>query len=96
MPNDIELFGLLGQISLFEVTPGPSDAVLSGGIVENTSTMLTIKEVASILRCSKAHALNVICGRVPGLPKLTHLTIGRRKVIRRDWLEAWIDASKSR
>ena len=64
--------------------------------MENTSTMLTVKEVPSILRCSKAHALNVIYGKVPGLPKLTYLTIGRRKVIRRDWLESWIDASKSR
>lgn len=89
-------FRLPDRILLFEVTPTPSRAVLFGGNVENTSTMLTIKEVASILRCSKAHALNVICGRVPGLPKLTHLTIGRRKVIRRDWLESWIDATKSR
>lgn len=90
------LFQLPDRVSHIEVTPAPSRAVLFGGNVENTSTVLTIKEVATILRCPKAHALNVICGRVPGLPKLTHLTIGRRKVIRRDWLESWIDASKSR
>jgi hypothetical protein len=33
--------------------------------VENTSSILTIKEVAAILRFSKAHALNVIDGKVP-------------------------------
>jgi hypothetical protein len=60
------------------------------GLVENTSTILTIKEVANILRCSKTHALNVIQGRVRGLPKLTHLSLGRRKVVRRDWLDQWM------
>jgi hypothetical protein len=77
------------------VTRGFPDAILIGGIVENTSNMLTIKEVADILRCSKTHALNVIEGKVRGLPKLTHLSLGRRKVISRDWLAAWVEANKS-
>lgn len=64
--------------------------------MENTSTILTIKEVANILRCSKAHALNVIQGRVRGLPKLAHLSLGRRKVVRRDWLDQWVEANKTR
>jgi excisionase family DNA binding protein len=63
--------------------------------VEDTSNMLTVKEVAEILRCSKGHALNVIEGKVTGLPKLAHLSVGRRKVIRRDWLAAWVEANKS-
>jgi len=64
--------------------------------VENTSAILTVKEVANILRCSKAHALNVIQGRVQGLPKLAHLSLGRRKVVRRDWLDQWVEANKTR
>lgn len=64
--------------------------------MENTSSILTIKEVASILRCSKAHALNVIQGRVGGLPKLAHLRLGRRKVVHRDWLDQWVEANKTR
>jgi hypothetical protein len=48
-----------------EVTNRRSDALRNGGTVENTSNILTIKEVAAILRCSKAHALNVIDGKVP-------------------------------
>jgi hypothetical protein len=63
--------------------------------VETTSNILTIKEVADILRCSKTHALNVIDGKVPGLPKLTHLSLGRRKIVRKDWLDAWMEANKS-
>jgi hypothetical protein len=49
--------------------------------MENTSHILTIKEVAEILRCSKAHVQNVLVGRVCGVPRLTHLRLGRRKVV---------------
>jgi len=56
--------------------------------------MLTIKEVvADILRCLNTHALNVIEGT--GVPKLTRLSIRRRKIIRRDWLAAWVEANMS-
>jgi len=63
--------------------------------VETTTNILTIKEVAGILRCSKTHAQNVIEGKVRGLPKLTHLSIGRRKVIRKEWLDQWMEANKT-
>jgi hypothetical protein len=64
--------------------------------VENSSSILTIKEVADILRCSKTHAQNVLDGKVRGLPKLTHLSLGRRKVVRKEWLDEWMDANKTR
>ncbi len=64
--------------------------------MENTTNILTIKEVADILRCSKAHAQNVIDGKVHGLPKLTHLSLGRRKVVRKEWLDLWVEANKTR
>jgi len=54
------------------------------------------QEVADILRCSKAHVHNAIHGKVQGLPKLTHLTMGRRKLVRRDWLEQWLETNKTR
>lgn len=56
--------------------------------------VLTLADVAAILRCSKAHVCNVINGKVPGTPKLTHLAVGRRKLVRREWLEAWMETSK--
>ena len=43
--------------------------------MENISNILTVKEVAVILRCSNAHVHNAIHGKVHGLPKLTHLTM---------------------
>lgn len=64
-------------------------------IMENTSNILTVKEVANILRCSKAHVHNAIHGKVQGLPKLTHLTMGRRKLVRRDWLDQWLESNKT-
>jgi hypothetical protein len=64
--------------------------------MENTTDTLTIKEVAGILRCSKTHAQNVIDGKVGGLPKLTHLSLGRRKVVRKEWLDQWMEANRTR
>lgn len=56
--------------------------------------VLTLTDVAVALRCSKAHVSNVLAGRVHGVPALPHIAIGRRKLVRREWLEAWIEASK--
>jgi P2-related tail formation protein len=56
--------------------------------------VLTLADVAAILRCSKAHVCNVINGKVPDTPRLPHLAVGRRKLVRREWLEAWMEQSK--
>ena len=56
--------------------------------------ILTINEVADILRCSKTHVSNALAGRVPGIPRLTHLAMGRRKLVRREWLARWMDEIK--
>lgn len=58
--------------------------------------ILTLKEVAQVLRCSKAHAANLIKGTVKGVPRLEHLSVGRRKLIRREWLDRWMEANKTR
>jgi excisionase family DNA binding protein len=82
--------------SVETVTASSSRAIQFRGLMENTSNILTVKEVANILRCSKAHVHNAIHGKVQGLPKLTHLTMGRRKLVRRDWLEQWLETNKTR
>jgi excisionase family DNA binding protein len=56
--------------------------------------VLTLREVASILRCSKTHVSNAVNGRVPGLPRLTHVALGRRILIRKEWLQEWMEANK--
>lgn len=58
------------------------------------SDILTLREVAEVLRCSKAHVCNVLRGRVQGLPQLTHFSLGRRKLVRREWLETWMEENK--
>lgn len=63
-------------------------------LIATNGQVLTVREVAQILRCSKAHVSNVMNGKVPGVPKLTHIALGRRKLIRREWLERWMEANK--
>jgi excisionase family DNA binding protein len=62
--------------------------------VAKDDRILTINEVASILRCSKTHVSNVLAGKVTGIPKLTHIAMGRRKLVRREWLDEWMEANR--
>jgi excisionase family DNA binding protein len=57
---------------------------------ENGNILLTVAEAARELRCSKAHVHNIIHGKVPDLPTLPVLRIGRRVLIRREGLRAWM------
>jgi excisionase family DNA binding protein len=57
---------------------------------EDGNILLTVAEAARELRCSKAHLHNIIHGRVPDLPPLPVLRIGRRVLIRREGLRAWM------
>jgi excisionase family DNA binding protein len=64
--------------------------------MENTASILTIREVAELLRCSKAHVQKALVGKVAGVPQLTHLSMGRRKLVRKEWLEQWMETGKMR
>ena len=57
--------------------------------------VLTLREVATILRCSKTHVSNVVNGKIEGLPVLTHVRMGRRIMIRSSWLHDWMEARKT-
>ncbi|MBV8068864.1 MAG: helix-turn-helix domain-containing protein [Acidobacteriaceae bacterium] len=58
--------------------------------------VLNVAEVAEILRCSRNHVSNVLNGKVPTVPVLPHFTIGRRKLVRREWLIEWLQAYRRR
>jgi Helix-turn-helix domain len=60
------------------------------------SDVLTINEVAAILRCSRNHVSNVMHGKVPGLPVLPHFVMGRRKLVRREWLSEWLQSYRTK
>jgi len=57
---------------------------------QSCNSMLTLREAADVVRCSKAHLSNVIGGKIPGLPAPPVIRIGRRLLIRHDALIAWL------
>ena len=63
---------------------------------EATTRVLTVTEAARELRCSKAHVHNIIHGKVPDLPPLPVLRIGRRVLIRNEALKAWMLSVEAR
>lgn len=52
--------------------------------------LLTINEVANILRCSKAHVSRLVNGQVGGTARLAAVRLGRRVLIRRETLDEWL------
>ena len=56
---------------------------------EDADPILTAREVAADLRCSKSQVYRLMSGEVDGLTMLPHLALGRKKVIPRSALEVW-------
>lgn len=54
--------------------------------------IMTVGEVAAELRCSKAHVLNAINGKLRNVPPLPAISLGRRKLVRRPALKMWLEA----
>lgn len=63
--------------------------------LKSSSEVLTINEASLIMRCSKTHMQNVIQGRVPNVPPLPCIRVGRRVLVRRESLERWMVAIES-
>ena len=53
--------------------------------------LLTLADVAALLHCSKAHICNIVAGRVHGCPPIPSVSLGRRKLVRREALLSWIE-----
>lgn len=62
----------------------------------NDTQVLTIKEAAEVLRCSRAQVQNLLAGKVKGAPPLTFIPLGRRKLIRRGSLLRWMEMAEGR
>lgn len=56
--------------------------------------LLTLTQVAELLRCSKAHVSKAVAGRVPGCPRIPAVSLGRRKLVRREALVSWIERNE--
>jgi hypothetical protein len=57
--------------------------------------LLTLPEVAALLHVSKAHISNAVAGRVPGCTPIPAVHLGRRTLVRRSSLLAWIAANEN-
>lgn len=58
-------------------------------------SLLSLAAVAELLHCSKAHVSNVIAGRVHDCPPIPAVRLGRRKLVRREALAAWIERNEA-
>jgi excisionase family DNA binding protein len=56
--------------------------------------LLTISEVAKLLHCSKAHVSHALAGRVRGCTPIPSVSLGRRKLVRRESLLQWIERNE--
>ena len=58
-----------------------------------TSPVMTLKQAASYLQISKAHLSNVINGKVAGVTPVRCIRMGRRILIKREWIEEWLEVA---
>ena len=63
--------------------------------LDSVPEVLTTREGAQLLRCSKAHFCNLLNGVVPGVPRLPYLRLGRRRLVRKAALVQWIEQVES-
>jgi excisionase family DNA binding protein len=66
--------------------PVASPIDLNAGVVPR---VLNLAEAAAFVRCCRAHLCNLIHDKVPGVPHLPSVRIGRRILFRRESLEQW-------
>ena len=52
--------------------------------------VMTVTDVARLLRCSKAHVCKVIKGQVRDTPSIPAIAVGRRLIVRREALLRWM------
>ena len=55
--------------------------------------VMTLKQAAAYLQVSKAHLSNVINGKVPDVPPVRCFRMGRRILIKLEWLDEWMDSA---
>ena len=56
-------------------------------------TVMSLKQAATYLQVSKAHLSNVINGKVPHVAPVRSFRLGRRVLIKREWIDEWLEAT---
>jgi hypothetical protein len=54
---------------------------------------MTLSQAALYLRVSKAHLSNVLSGKVPGVAPCRSFRLGRRILMKREWIDQWLESS---
>ena len=65
----------------------------SDALTEARTPVMTLKQAAAYLQLSKAHLSNVINGKVPGVRPLRCFRVGRRILIKLEWLDSWLESA---
>ena len=60
---------------------------------KESTPVMTLTQAAAYLRVSKAHLSNVIAGKVPGVPPVRSFRMGRRILIKREWVDEWMESA---
>lgn len=58
-------------------------------MIQAEDPLLTVKELAAELRCSKPHVYKAIRGEIVGVSRLPSISMGRKRLVRRSSLEKW-------
>jgi len=91
-PNtDTEITRHVGESFICKQRP---DAERELAASDSLPDIMTASDVARYLHCSKAHVYNAMNGTIENIPPLPTLSLGRRKLVRRTTLEAWIEANE--
>src|SRR5262245_25168748 len=73
------------------ISQSPTEGRAAASTSDNgpVDPLLTLPEIANELRCSKGHVSNLMNGKVPGVPLLPTIALGRRRLVRRSSFEHW-------
>jgi len=61
--------------------------------VQTESPVMNLRQAAAYLQVSKAHLSNVIQGKVFGVPPVRCFRVGRRVLIKREWIDEWLETA---
>jgi excisionase family DNA binding protein len=57
---------------------------------------MNLGQAAAYLGVSKAHLSHLINGKVPGVEPLRHFRLGRRILIKREWIDEWLERAQTK
>ncbi len=61
--------------------------------MQTESPVMNLRQAAAYLQVSKAHLSNVIQGKVVGVPPVRCFRVGRRVLIKREWIDEWLETT---